>query len=82
MSGPAAAGSLEAHFDAIRCSEVARLKKKLSAFDEEQRSVAEAIVADVVRELAARAARVLREQDAPRLVEAAVRLFDIPAPER
>lgn len=77
MSGTAAAEALVARFEAIRRAEWARLGRKVASLDQKQRAEVEAIVADVVRALAARPAQRLATACDPQLPQAALRLFEL-----
>ena len=76
MSGPTVSKALQARFDAIRRSELERLKKKLGGLNEEDRRSVEAITADIIQAIARVPAHALSDgvQSSPTL-EAVVRLF-------
>ena len=75
MSGPTVNQALQARFDAIRRSELERLKKKLGGLTEEDRRSVEAITADIIQAIASVPAHVLCDEAQPPTLEAVVRLF-------
>ena len=77
MSGERAAQALGDRFEAIRRSELARLRKKLSALSAEERAQVDAITAQVVQALAAAPQRALACDESPLLVRTVVDLFHV-----
>jgi glutamyl-tRNA reductase len=72
-----AARALHEHFETIRRSELARLRKKVSMLSDEERAEVEAITAQVVQAIANEPARALATDKSPVLVRALVDLFDV-----
>jgi hypothetical protein len=77
MNGETAARVLADHFEAVRRSELARLRKKLVSLRAEDRAAVEAMTAQVVRALAPTPARALTCDDSPLLVRTLVDLFHV-----
>ncbi len=81
MSGAAAAKALEARFEGITKSELARLRKKFGRLDSDQHAQIAAITTQVVRAIALQPTLVLAAEEEPALVRAIVDLFDV-SPDR
>ncbi len=77
MSGDAAAQVLHDRFEAIRRAEMARLRRKLSSFSEQEQSAVDAITAQVVHAIVQHPAAALRRHSSPGLVQAAFDLFKV-----
>jgi hypothetical protein len=76
MRGAAAAEALHEKFEEVRRAEWVRLGRKVASLGA-QRGEVEAIIAEVVRALAASPARRLAETDEPALSLAALQLFGV-----
>jgi hypothetical protein len=68
---------LDARFEEVSRAELQRLRKKTSSLSAAQREQVDDLAVEVVRGIAARAARALREQDASRLAPVVAQLFRI-----
>ncbi len=77
MRGDLAARALHDHFEKVRRSELARLKKKVASLSAEDRANVEAITARIVSALAQQPARALAHDRSPLLVRALVELFGV-----
>ncbi len=77
MSGSTVGRALRRRFEAVRSAEVDRLRRKLAGLSDDERHVAETIIADVVGALAVEPARALSEGCQPQALEAVARLFDL-----
>jgi glutamyl-tRNA reductase len=77
MSASAVSRALEDRFEAIRRAEVQRLRRKLSGLSDSERSLAEAIIAEVVRALTVVPVQALAENSHRKALEAVVRLFGL-----
>lgn len=71
--------ALEAQFESIRRTELARLRKKTNRLTPADRELLEAVTADIVRALLAQPAAVL-DEGRPELMRALVDLFKILPP--
>ena len=81
MSGPTVSKALQARFDAIRRSELERLKKKLGGLNDEDRRSVEAITADIIQAIARVPVHALSDDAQPPTLEAVVRLFALESSE-
>ncbi len=75
MSGPTVSQALQERFDAIRRSELERLKKKLGNLTDDERRSVEAITADIINAIARVPARALTDRTQVQQLDAVVRLF-------
>jgi len=81
MSGPTVSKALQARFDAIRRSELERLKKKLGGLNEEDRRSVEAITADIIQAIASVPVHALSDNAQAPTLEAVIRLFALEGPD-
>ncbi len=79
MSGPVISQALQDRFDAIRRSELERLRKKLGNLTDDERQSVEAITADIISAIARVPARALSDTEHASALDAVVRLFDLGA---
>ncbi len=79
MSGTHVSRALQHRFDAIRRSELERLKKKLGGLSDEERERVETITADIVNAIARVPARALADEVPMPALDALVRLFALEA---
>ena len=79
MSGSTASQALHNRFDAIRCAELERLKRKLTGFTDADREVVHQITTDIVAALARGPEQALTAGSPSIAVEALVRLFALEA---
>ncbi len=79
MSGPKVSEALQERFEAIRRSELERLRKKLGGLTDEDRQHVEAITADIIRAIVRVPAEQLAASPQGPAVEAMVRLFALDA---
>jgi len=78
MSNAVVRDALRARFDAVRRSEIARLKRKFADLSETERESVEAIVARVVDALVLLPSQTLATETAPpETLHAIVQLFDL-----
>lgn len=75
MSGRTVSQALQQRFDAIRRSELERLKKKLGNLTDDERRSVEAITADIINAIARVPARALTDREHAPQLDAVVRLF-------
>ena len=79
MSGPTASQALHERFDAIRQSELARLKKKLAGLTDDDRACVHQVTSDIVAALTRGPRQALADDSPTAAVEALVRLFALDA---
>jgi glutamyl-tRNA reductase len=77
MSSGMVRDALRARFDAVRRSEVERLRRKLADLSEAERESVEAIVAHVVDALVRVPSQALVDAPPPEALHAIVHLFDL-----
>lgn len=77
MSGPMVSQALQERFDAIRRSELDRLKRKLGNLTDDDRRSVEAITADIISAIALVPARALSGNSEATEIDALVHLFGL-----
>ena len=77
VSGLAVSKALHDRFEAIRCAELDRLRKKLGALSDEDRRRVDAITADIIHAIARVPAQALARDARSPMLEAVVRLFGL-----
>lgn len=80
MSGPVISQALQDRFEAIRRSELDRLRKKLGSLTDDERRSVEAITADIIAAIARVPARALSDIEHASALDTVVRLFALDAP--